>query len=93
MGEFIKIQVVRHDGAHEVLTLTCPIRISGKCITTSTGFEHFFTADGAYDGWGMPFSASVPCGEDPMETAMPMIEAIDAEREIILSPEKDSPHD
>jgi len=79
---FVKIEVVRCDGGSEILTLTEPLKISGNCIVTGTGCEHFFREDGRYDGWGMPFSASVPDGSDPMEEVLPFIEAIDRDREI-----------
>lgn len=80
--EFIKIQVVRADGQAELLTLTEPLLVSGRCIITGTGCEHFFTENGLYDGWGMPFSADV-AEDNVMEEIMPTIQAIEDGREVI----------
>jgi hypothetical protein len=77
-----RIQVVRPDGGSEVLTLTAPLRVSGQCLVTSTGMEHFFTEEGLYDGWGMPFRAEVSDGADPLDEVRPFIEAIEKDREI-----------
>ena len=79
----LKIQVIRADGNAEVLTLTDPIVVTDKCITTGTSCQHFFTDEGIYDGWGMPFSAEIPEGEDPLEHVRPFIEAVEKDREIV----------
>lgn len=81
------IQVVRHDGSHEFLTLTEPlIIVRGKhqnCIITSTRMEHFFTQDGVYDGWAMDISRA---GFTMLPDADEFIQAIESEREIMPIP-------
>lgn len=79
----IKIEVMRSDGSSEMLTIVGPVRISGQCLISGTGTEHFFTSEGRYDGWGMPFTAEVSEGENPLDCVMPFIDAVEADREII----------
>lgn len=80
----MKIQVIRCDGKTETITLTDPVSISRgegmNCLKTSTGFEHFFTQDGIYDGWGMSFAGS-------FEEAESVIEEVEKGREFGNDPE------
>lgn len=77
----IQIQVVSaKDGRHELITLTEPLTlVEGETlnrIVTGTRVEHWFTPEGAYDGWGMDVSA-----EDlNASEARQLIEAVEAGR-------------
>jgi hypothetical protein len=52
----MRIRVQHEDGSVEVITVAGDWRATeGKHlnrITDQNGFEHFFTPDGYYDGWG-----------------------------------------
>lgn len=80
--EFLKIQVVRHDGRHETLTLAGPVVLhpSSKggqgSIATSTGTSHFFSKDGVYDGWETAVSGIALGG------IAAFVEATESDREI-----------
>ena len=69
----MKIQVVRRNGSHEILTLTEPLTIVRGThmnrLKTSTGMDHFFNEDGTYDGWGMAVNITVP--DSHSETNLP----------------------
>lgn len=73
----MKLCVQHEDGTVETITLTGEWRVTeGKFlnrVTDSSGFEHFFTHDGHYDGWG----GSV---RQPLETADEIIEAMEGKR-------------
>lgn len=52
----MRLRVQHEDGRSEVITLAGDWRVTeGKHlnrITDQSGFDHFFTHDGYYDGWG-----------------------------------------
>lgn len=82
----MKIQVVRKDGSHEILTLTEPVAITrfdghGGKLKTATGMEHFFNEDGTYDGWSMAVNIPVPEGSGVPQEAMEFIQQIEAGRD------------
>ena len=84
----MKIIVKRRDGREEVLTLLGEWAVNeGKILnrlTNSSGFDHFFTLAGMYDGW----STAMPEGSD-MKLAKSMIAAVEEQREIA---ERDTLH-
>jgi hypothetical protein len=92
----MKIQVVRADGNKEVLTLTEPVTIIRgglNRLVCSTGMEHWFTADGVYDGWGMDVSGSGLVADPSVplsaQEAGGFIAAIENDREIEGNPKRD----
>jgi hypothetical protein len=87
--EWVKIQVVRHDGQHEVLILTGPISLRAgeengeHCIVTATGMEHFFRfSDGVYTGWARAVSMPLSL-EGEFREVSDFAAAIESEREIV----------
>ena len=79
-------------GLRRGLLLAGPVKLSPAedggqgCIKSATGIEHYFSADGAYDGWGMDVSQ----GNLGLEDAAGIIAAIESEREIIPPKKGDS---
>lgn len=74
----MKLAVVRCDGQQEILNLTGEWTVvEGQYLNrlTKDGFDHFFTHDGLYDGWG----GAVNTDE---ANAAAVIEAIEQKREI-----------
>ena len=76
----MKLRVQREDGRIETLEL-CGTWVfqDGKVlgrITHESGYEHFFTPEGYYDGWG---SCLVPAGT---ENTPLVITAVEAKREL-----------
>ena len=64
----VKIRVQRQDGSIETLTLASGTWecVNGKLMSRLQyeGFEHFFTEDGYYDGWGGAVNASPEEADD-----------------------------
>lgn len=60
----MKLRVQHEDGKLEVLTLNGDWTVvEGKeldRLRSASGFEHFFTKDGHYDGWGAGPGESAP---------------------------------
>ena len=77
----MKLRVVRCDGSQEVIDLVGPCLVQhGEFlhrVQSSSGMEHFFTHDGAYDGWGM---ATPP--DCDAEAAREIIEDVERHRHI-----------
>lgn len=52
----MKIKVQREDGKVETIPLGDSLMLSDghslNCLRLSCGFQHFFTKEGYYDGWG-----------------------------------------
>src|SRR5438034_1151977 len=77
-GRRMKIVVLHEDGRSETLTLfgewEC---IEGKYLhrLRNGGFEHFFTPEGFYDGWGGAVNATPA-------TAREMLDTMERKREI-----------
>ena len=76
----MKLRVQREDGRIETLDL-CGTWVfqEGKLlgrIAHESGYEHFFTPEGYYDGWG---SSLAPAGP---ETTPLVITAIEAKRDL-----------
>jgi hypothetical protein len=75
----MKLRIQREDERIEIVTLTGDWRVAeGKHlnrIIDQSGFEHFFTHDGYYDGWG----GSV---RQPQEAADEVLESMEEKRQI-----------
>jgi hypothetical protein len=75
----MKLRVQHEDGSIEVLTLSHEWRvIEGKHlnrIVDGNGFEHFFTPEGHYDGWG----GNV---RQPQDAADDVLESMEEKRQI-----------
>jgi hypothetical protein len=78
----MKIRVQHEDGKIEILVVEGQWAIvQGAQLDRMVGslFEHFFTKDGYYDGWG--------CVPSPAENTERQIERIESQRQIEPSPE------
>ena len=80
MDAAMKIRVQREDGRIETLEL-CGTWVfqDGKLLsrmTQESGYEHFFTPEGYYDGWG---SCLIPTGA---ETPPRVITAVEAKQDL-----------
>jgi hypothetical protein len=76
----VKLRVQRSDGRIETITLRKGSWevVDGEYqnrLTAEPRFDHYFTQDGHYDGWG----GAVSCDE---ETAHEMIEVMERNRQI-----------
>jgi hypothetical protein len=85
----MKIRVQQRDGSMETISVVGPLTVhEGDSLSrfqSAEGMDHFFTADGFYDGWGRGCSATP-------EEASELIQRIEAERES-AAPAPSSPHD
>jgi hypothetical protein len=56
-GDLMKVRVQHRKGRIETLTLTGSVSVLYgerlNRLVDENGFEHFFTPDGYYDGWGV----------------------------------------
>ena len=80
----MKLQVKRRDGSLESLNLVgeCACKeasLGGQSSITviETGYTHFFTEDGIYDGWG----ADISRANLNLDEAFGLIQAIEVDRE------------
>jgi hypothetical protein len=75
----MKLRVQHEDGKTETLTLRGEWTvIEGRSLDrlqSASGFEHFFTKDGYYDGWGAGLGESSP-------HAVHILNALEAKRRI-----------
>ncbi len=75
----MRLRVEHEDGSVETITLTGEWRVTEgeflNRITDSSGFDHFFTHDGHYDGWGGGI-------RQPPETADEILESMESKRRI-----------
>jgi hypothetical protein len=74
----MKLLVQHRDGTREVLTLSGTWSvIEGKLLTrlcSTAGFEHWFTPEGFYDGWGKAVNV-------PLSDAAEIIDAVEQGRQ------------
>jgi hypothetical protein len=70
----VRLRVQHESGRTEILTLDGNwIIVEGQRldrIRSTTGFEHFFTKDGYYDGWGSGLNEESGARADEIVTAL-----------------------
>lgn len=76
----VRLRVLRADGRTEVITLVPPVTVTlgngiFNILSDAASVDHYFTADGIYDGWGRAINAT-------LDDAGAAIESFETSREI-----------